>query len=852
MGSSARTALAVALMALAGNLLARAAGEPADKSSYFSFEPRKGARFDFAFAFQDPKDNYRLTFGRGELRLDRVLGGTPVTLAATKELPEFTTVGVWMRPWEIRVELDGRTALLSDDLTFRTGRSELQPPDTGKVQEATPDAAFEEDFENHSRVAERWAPILGSWSIVAPKDDLAGRQGNRPMYSVYRPDGPDLNLAVAGDAHWADVRLRAVVRIEKANQAGIAFNLYDKANFSALLLEPGTEGTGKAHLVDCRAGELVKILTFNNLPIARNQWHELAVETCANQAWCSLDGQALYPSYHNSPTTGTGRIGLVSLGGGALFDDVTARSAAGFIDQFDAPRPQVWKITGEMAPRDSALAGTGRARLVKWLKGPSRVDVELAEDAAPDGGMEGAIFTHSPTEGSFYAFGLFAGQWQFRRVINSQLETLAKAPAAKAQRYHLTLIDHGGYFRCLVDDRDVFEVSDFSLPVFDGGLMGRRAAFSNFRLAEAGEQARVEVFAIEFGSLRAADKIRRREGFVLGEILQPVRPVWGYRMHGAGALLTCDEPGALLFREPITGDVSVAASVGAAGGPAVGIALDDKGLGGYKFGLDAAGANLVLSRENAVIAQRPVGGKPEAMTIELVRRGTTLLAYADSKPMLRFTDPAPLGGTRVGFAGLKGAAFYRVSITCEGAAEYSFKHFAPEWKESSGKWILHAGLPDATLDHWITGIADAKPACLWERQERQGDLAWLVTVAPATEGYADGGSKKFPLRNVSLRFFSQNEDPQSGYTLLLRPDDKPAAALLKNGRKVAEKKDLLLPADQPVRVEMSRLGAEIRVSLNGQQALQFNDGTPTRKGCLGLGVEGGRADFLDVLVLPIN
>jgi UDP-N-acetylglucosamine diphosphorylase/glucosamine-1-phosphate N-acetyltransferase len=44
----------------------------------------------------------------------------------------------------------------------------------------------------------------------------------------------------------------------------------------------------------------------------------------------------------------------------------------------------------------------------------------------------------------------------------------------------------------------------------------------------------------------------------------------------------------------------------------------------------------------------------------------------------------------------------------------------------------------------------------------------------------------------------------------------------------------------------------IRVSLNGQQALQFNDGTPTRKGCLGLGVEGGRADFLDVLVLPIN
>jgi len=823
---------------------------PAPSRRHLAFDPKQGKKFSFRFASRDLRNHYKLTFRPGRLELARVLNDIATPLATSDQVPEFTTVGVWLRPKEIRVELDGRTALLSDDTTFRAGSFALTQPGlaAGPVRETSPHAiTLEEDFEDHQAVREKWEVLLGSYKIFARMDELALRNGGPPTFCAYQPSGRGGNLAAAGEAHWADLQLQATLRLRAAQRAGVAFNIFDSRNFCAFVITPGAGGRGKAQLLDFSDGAPKEVAVVEDLKIDREQWYRLKVETYADLAWCSILGlpgggwQTIFAGAKGTNATGTGRVGLVSWGSGALFDDASARSFESFADDLETPRPLVWKADDNWSRPDAA---PGPARLARWPAGPSRIDVELI----PAGIDSPAIFTHSPSDKSYYAFGLFRGEWQFRRVLNSKPSVLAAAPAREAEVHHLTLITRSGVFRCLVEDQVVFEVADFALPDLGGGLIGRSAALRNFRIAEESGHDGVEIFATDFGEPKDIDKVRMKQAFVIPDILEPSGPVWGYEKFDRGPSLVSDEPGTLLFHAPIPGDVLVTAAVSRGGGPAlvVGSGADE----GYRFGLDEKGTSVVLYRNAREIAKNPIIGDNKRVALTLAKRGPTLLTYVDSRPMFKYTDRAPLKGKRVGLAGGRRARFFNLSIRAESASACSFKNVAPRWQEAgNGQWALHAGLPDPELDHWITAVGHKGAAYLWERERRNGDFVWYVTVAPATEGYADGGSKTFPVQNVHLKFCADPENPAAGYDLVIRPEGKNKMALFMGREKVAENR-FDLPKDQPVRIRISKQEGSIEVAGNGEKVLTVDDPHMFDSGRLAMGVEGARASFLDVLVLP--
>ena len=817
----------------------------------FSFDPGKSG-FEFVFAKRDAKSYYTLAYvlQKKQLLLTKTLGGFAAKVAANNEMPPFTRVNVWLRPFEIRVEADGRTVIRSSDTTFRTGTRELRVVGVAgaKVQEIAQVAEWSENFENHDAARDRWKTLSGSWSILAPVDDLVLRDNGPPMFSVYRCDGEDRNLAAPEQPICANFRLRAKLRIEGMVKAGVAFNINDPANFSAFLIAPGEEGAGGAQLLDFRDDKpqalgTVEPVDLGPEAVEPNQWHELMVESCGDQAWCSVDGRLAFAGFRLPGATGTGRIGLISWGAGALFDDVRVEGVAAYAERFDTPNIGAWEVTGELAAKGGRLAGTGTAKLKAMPPNVCRIDAEV--DLKPD--CDAGVFAHFANAGAFYAFGYFEREWQFRQSISGKQSVLARAAAADAGRHRITLIDRCGRFVCLVDGRQVLELCDAALPPGNAGLIGRNAAFGDFRVIEAAPGEGVEILATDFRELKSRDKIAMREGWILGDLLKPSAVAWERKQVEGGAVLACSGSASLTFRERIPGDVAVAAKVSLSGASAAAIQMGAQGAG-YAFGPDAEGANLVFACRGAVIAKRPINGKPATVSVELIKRGPTVLAYADSKLVCKLPDPAPSTG-KVGFTGGPGAALHSVSLRALNASAYPFNEMPAGWRELGGKWLLRGGVPVPGLTHWITGVSEAEPCALQERLDRSGDIAWFVTVAPDIEGFPDGGSKQYPIKNVSLGFCSQPGKLDSGYAFVLRPDGRKTVRLLRNGKVVVEDSVMTLE-DKPVRVGISELAGRIEVSLDGAPVLSFTDPAPLDAGRLWLGLDHSRARFLDVLVCP--
>jgi len=847
---TAAALLALALLAAAG--MPAIAGEEAARPLQISFKPQTGKHFTLRFASEDRRNCYELVYTpENTLELRKIAKGRETSLARV-EWPAPANIAVWQRPREIRVDADGRTILLSSDTSFRGSQWALEPPDAAAapVQTARPDdAVLDDDFEDADATAESWTAELGAWRVRARYDELAERNGGPPMFSTYQPTGDGLALAAAGKPHWADLALTALVRIGGRQRAGLAFNIHDRGNFAAFVIEPGDGGAGRAQLLDFRNGTPDELAAFEPLPIEPNQWYGLRVEIYADQAWCSILGlethgwRPVAGSVPGCRGTTSGRIGLVSFGAGVEFDNAAARPLVSFADTLESPQPSRWKLDGHWRYRGDELHGSGTARLLNWPRDVSRIDIELTPR---EGG--GAIFSNAPTGRTYSAFGMFGGEWQFRRVTEGKPAVLARAPVLADGSRRLTMLRSPGAFECFVDGRRVLDVCDIGMPDYGGGLLAEDAAFTCFRVVESAEESGAEIFA-GFSRIRAADAISEQERLVLPEMLQPSTPAWHVAPEAGRTTLACSEPGRALFCEALPGAVSVTARLRSDSRGGVVLAAD--GEGGYRLCISDAGRSVSLYRNDLEIIRRPVRDPAGTVDLFLARRGGRIAAYVNDHPLLAYPDPVPLAGNRVGLVADGPAVFERMTVRAPLATQYTFESFNPAWLERGGDWVLHGGrMADAPAD-WLRGGSRDGEAWLVERAVRTGAFTWYLTVSPATEGYADGGSKTFPIENVRLILTARPDDPAGGYGVVLRPDGRNEIALM-SGNRCILKVDLDAPDNEPMRVGFERGEQALNVSVNGRSVLRFEETAAERPVHLAIGLSRSYANFSRLLILPHN
>jgi len=840
----------------------------ADPSSGFHFNPSHAA-FQLAFARVDERNFYSLSFSPKEKRLTlskTVNGKAGEPIGAAADLDAFDVVTVWLRPYEIRIELDGRSVITSNDTAFRADGRQLRQPGMApaKLLPVAADPAFEEGFEDHAAAGQYWQPAAGAWSIHAPYDELVRKKNGPPMFSAYRADDPEYNMAVRvlpapadvgqappGDLICGNIRLRAKVRIEQSTTAGVAFNIRGKETFSALAITPAADGKGKIQLLDVAHGKRTELCAREPADLRPNQWYELCVETCGDAAWCSVNGELELNGCQPAAIT-SGGVGLVAWGPGVLFDDVRLRSLASFADRLDRRKPRLWEIAGDTEAAASGVKLSGRADLKIAPPASKRIDVDLA--GPPE--AEGGIIANCATATASHAFGWFNGQWQLRRTIGSKPAVLASAAAERPERCRITLIDRNGLFTGMVDGRTVVETCDPTLRTGGVGLIGANASFSNFRLAEDDSQQGVEVFFTDFAAQKAVDRISMRESDILNDVLKAGGMNWELVTRAEGGALTCTEADTLRFREIVAGDVAVSARVSHTGSPTIGIDPIRPGAKlqaspTYTFGVNEYGTGFVMTSFGNRLVPQAIRGKPQVMRIELMRFAGSVIAYADGTPGLKFAERERLPANGISFSGEGGCSFHGISIRALKASFYPFDEVSPAWLERGGEWTLRAGLSDPNLKHWVTGIADDGTGLLVERMQRAGAFTWCVTVAPATEGYADGGNTTFPIRNVVLGFCCAGGRLDAGYALQVRPEGKKVVRLLKNGVRAADVA-VTARAEDPVRIRITKVDGKITADCGEKDVLTFTDDAPLDAGHLILGVDHSRARFSDVLVLPMD
>jgi pectate lyase len=172
-------------------------------------------------------------------------------------------------------------------------------------------ASLSDNFEDGDTSG--WSKSGGSWSVVSD-GSKALRQADA---------GSELARMFAGDTGWTDYTLQAKVRplglTGAAATAGIAARVSGAHSFERLVLAPG------AARIEEVKGSAVTVLSSVPLASAVGGWHTLRLDVSGSQISGFVDGALVGKA---SAKLAKGRVGLVTAGGSAVFDDVSVSGVA--------------------------------------------------------------------------------------------------------------------------------------------------------------------------------------------------------------------------------------------------------------------------------------------------------------------------------------------------------------------------------------------------------------------------------------------------------------------------------------------------------------------------------------------
>ena len=240
---------------------------------------------------------------------------------------------------DIAIEVNGRLIVWALDDTFHAGRAGLTKGSPAVQLRKMPISsfAFGEDFTDFKNAPSRWRDALGKWKLDLKYDPYQAHLGNPPNEVRYAAATAGEAIAVAGRALWDNYDLVAHCLPSVSGCFGIVFNYQDNDNYVALICD------GERAVVECvQRGRRSIAAQADGLDIHPGLWCELRIITADGLTWAFINGDRLFRVRLPAGPT-SGRIGLYSIGGPHLFDDIEARSVVTFLQDFDEPLSPRWK-----------------------------------------------------------------------------------------------------------------------------------------------------------------------------------------------------------------------------------------------------------------------------------------------------------------------------------------------------------------------------------------------------------------------------------------------------------------------------------------------------------------------------
>lgn len=298
----------------------------------------------------------------------------------------------------------------------------------------------------------------------------------------------------------------------------------------------------------------------------------------------------------------------------------------------------------------------------------------------------------------------------------------------------------------------------------------------------------------------------------------------------------------------------------------------DSAAGIQLYARPGAGASLRLAREDApestvgsATVRLPAVSDSDWHTLSLQVDGDRLTASLDGgEPRTGTFERGAGGGVRLrvpaGRVEFDDVEFRIPRHTPDGSF-YGFEERETEWWREGGRWIDHGGLACILASSWISLVAPEGAGMLWNKRRLGPDPMVAFNLEENSEWHGWGEKPSHthhPFDNVRVALGPSN-DVEKGYRVELNARDRSATILYRNGQavaRVAQDEDFPMRyrgghspySPRKNRVAVMKQGAAVRVLVNGQNVLEFQDPEPIEVSRVGLGGYRTRANFSHVEV----
>ncbi len=824
------------------------------------------------FDQQDPQNAYLLDVGKQRSRLLRVSGGRARPLAAGPGLRavagEAAELTVTRRPGVIRAFAGPNLLLQAHDSTFSGGACGsadgpgVRPPADLFVQEIGP-IHFEDDFFAGDERTDLWQPLIGHLRVDIywdPKQQL----DNRPIgASWYANDGPGEHFAVTGDEFWDDYACEVSTRPPANSRAGLAFRVRDERNFGLLALD--TEGEGQetlSRIIEVADGE-EHVLAERAGPWLPGEWHRLRVEVVGSSVAGFVNGNVVGAS--ELAGYRWGRTGLYArTDGDCRFDDVAVHTMRRSEPPAQA-QPQgpwtfpsgVWKTRKHALNCRSASLGIAIASVGAFADCDVRAAVRLRDDA-----RAGLLARWSSSHGyGFVAKNDGDGLACSIVKVGDGGEGRALSTGrcrAQADRAELRLVADGMALRGFVDGECIVKAWDGELAAGDVGLvvLNGQAAFEEFEVTSPLDRQSASVLLADGAGLTRPGAQHGLFERFLGDLWAPLGGKWQLTTLRDEPCLQLDKA-TLRYYASRPGDVSLSADLlQTDGAPVVmGLCTDGQQEGtGYR--LSVTPDALTLGRNGHIVAaESPLTSLEPPLKMAIARDGPYVVGTAGHN-VLVFRDEQPIEPGYAMLAAEGAALLDNIELGAGHTLAYRFDKVEPDWVESSGEWLFHSGMACIPWAYWLTGDGREQPALSWNRRLAPADLAVSFDVSEYTTGYESGAHEHYPYHDISLIVAAEEKHPDSGYRFVIGAEGGRCTRLYRQGEMVKQVDDARFTvtmgshcnAPRAIEVFALKRSGSLLLSLNGIEALTYDDPEPFGCGYVGIGAAGCRANFRDLFL----
>ena len=263
-----------------------------------------------------------------------------------------------------------------------------------------------------------------------------------------------------------------------------------------------------------------------------------------------------------------------------------------------------------------------------------------------------------------------------------------------------------------------------------------------------------------------------------------------------------------------------------------------KAASGYELAVSLPGAKaeaaasksfrIALRRKGKQVAASSFNWESGPENVALTRCGASLTAAVGGREVIRWLDPKPISGDRVGLtARACGLSVNDFNIYTRNVLNYTFQGAATDWRVAAGKWDIRNRWQCDPRWSFFSGLGDGLVA-IWNKREFEGDLT-LEFFAGIQMDRTKGARYEYA-SDLNATICADGKDLNTGYSFVFGGRQNTTTRLYRGRIVLAENPNVTIDSRRHHRhwysMRITKRGPKLEMSVDGERVLSVTDPRP--------------------------